>query len=116
MTTLNLTPSQLPSAKPYVALESEARWYGNSLWEFLVPNEATAGKLTVFEATMPGGFSPPRHIHTREDEVFLVQDGEVCFDVDGELTSLRAVPPSTCHAAPRIRSAFRARSHGCSAS
>ena len=53
MTTLNLTHSQLPSAKPYVALESEARWYGNSLWEFLVPNEATAGKLTVFEATMP---------------------------------------------------------------
>lgn len=86
MTTLNLTHSQLPSAKPYVALESEARWYGNSLWEFLVPNEATAGKLTVFEATMPEGFSPPRHIHTREDEVFLVQDGEVCFDVDGELT------------------------------
>jgi hypothetical protein len=33
---------------------------------------------------MPEGFSPPRHIHTREDEVFLVLDGEVWFDVDGQ--------------------------------
>ncbi len=84
MTNLNLIHSLLPSAEPYVALESEARWYGNSLWEFLVPNDATAGQLTVFQATMSEGFSPPRHIHTREDEVFLIREGEVCFDLDGD--------------------------------
>jgi quercetin dioxygenase-like cupin family protein len=72
------------SEEPYVSLRSEARWYGNSLWEFLVPADATDGKLTVFQATMPEGFSPPRHIHTREDEVFLVLEGEAWFDVDGE--------------------------------
>ena len=72
--------------EPFVAHQSEARWYGNSLWEMLVPNEATNGKLSVFQSTMPEGFSPPRHIHTREDEVFLVLDGEVWFDVDGEFT------------------------------
>lgn len=33
---------------------------------------------------MPAGFSPPRHIHTREDEVFLILEGEVWFDLDGE--------------------------------
>jgi quercetin dioxygenase-like cupin family protein len=70
--------------QPYVSLQSEARWYGNSLWEFLVPAEATDGKLSVFQATMPEGFSPPRHIHTREDEIFLVREGEAWFDVDGE--------------------------------
>ena len=70
--------------EPYFALQSEARWYGNSLWEFLVPAEVTGGKLSVFQATMPEGFSPPRHIHTREDEVFLVIEGEVWFDIDGE--------------------------------
>ena len=70
--------------EPYLSLQSEARWYGNSLWEFLVPADATDGKLSVFQATMPEGFSPPRHIHTREDEVFLVLDGEAWFDVDGE--------------------------------
>jgi len=69
---------------PYVSLQSEARWYGNSLWEHLIPADATDGKLSVFQATMPEGFSPPRHIHTREDEVFLVLEGEAWFDVDGE--------------------------------
>ena len=72
------------SEDPYVSLQSEARWYGNSLWEHLIPAEATDGKLSVFQATMPEGFSPPRHIHTREDEVFLVLEGEAWFDIDGE--------------------------------
>jgi quercetin dioxygenase-like cupin family protein len=69
--------------KPYVSVQSEARWYGNSLWEFLVPAEATGGTLSVFQATMPEGFSPPRHIHTREEEVFVVVEGEAWFDIDG---------------------------------
>ena len=72
------------SEEPYVCLQSEARWYGNSLWEHYIPADATDGKLSVFQATMPEGFSPPRHIHTREDEVFLVLEGEAWFDVDGE--------------------------------
>jgi quercetin dioxygenase-like cupin family protein len=71
-------------AEPYVAHDGEARWYGNGLWEFLVPSDLTGGKLSVFQSTMPEGFSPPRHIHTREDEVFLVLDGEVSFGIDGE--------------------------------
>ena len=74
----------LATQKPYVSLESEARWYGNSLWEFLIPADRTDGRLSVFQATMPEAFSPPRHIHTREDEVFLVLEGEVWFDIDGE--------------------------------
>src|SRR5690348_7056610 len=62
-------PTTAPAA-PYVSDQSEARWYGNSLWEFLIPSAATNGTLSVLQATMPEGFSPPRHIHTREDEVF----------------------------------------------
>ena len=81
-----ITP-ELPvpaSEEPYLSRQSEPRWYGNSLWEFLVPAAATDGKLSVFQATMPEAFSPPRHVHTREDEVFLVLEGEAWFDVDGE--------------------------------
>jgi len=90
MTTLTHTNTHThihtsPAAEEaYVSLESEARWYGNSLWEFLVPAEHTGGKVAVLQATVPEGFSPPRHIHTREDEVFVVLEGEVWFDVDGE--------------------------------
>jgi quercetin dioxygenase-like cupin family protein len=69
---------------PHITLDGEPRWYGNSLFEFLVPAAATGGALSVFRATMPEGFSPPRHIHTREDEVFVVEAGDVVFDVDGQ--------------------------------
>jgi quercetin dioxygenase-like cupin family protein len=94
--------------EPYFTDQGEARWYGNSLWEFLVPNEVTGGKLSVFQATMPEGFSPPRHIHTREDEVFLVVDGEVCFDIDGEL---RIAGPGAALYMPRgVRHTFRIQS------
>jgi quercetin dioxygenase-like cupin family protein len=71
------------AVEPYLAHQGEARWYGDSLFEFLIPSEATGGELSVFLATLAGGFSPPRHVHTREDEVFLVLDGEVTFDLDG---------------------------------
>ena len=78
------THTNIAAAPPYLSHQSEARWFGDGLWEFLVPSEVTDGKLSVFRATMPEGFSPPRHIHTREDEVFLVVDGDVCFDLDGD--------------------------------
>ncbi|MEA2348559.1 MAG: hypothetical protein QOG62_2346 [Thermoleophilaceae bacterium] len=75
------------SPSPYVSLEGEARWFGDSLLEFLVPGSATGGKLFVFRGTFRRGFSPPRHAHTREDEVFHVLDGEASFDIDGERRS-----------------------------
>jgi quercetin dioxygenase-like cupin family protein len=83
---------------PFLAHQSEARWFGDGLWEFLVPSEVTEGNLSVFRATMPQGFSPPRHVHTREDEVFLVLDGDVCFDLDGDR---RAAGPGTTVYMPR---------------
>ena len=66
--------------------------------------------MSVFQATMPEAFSPPRHIHTREDEVFLVLDGEVCFDLDGRKRLAGPGTTSTCRAGCRTRSGSRARS------
>jgi quercetin dioxygenase-like cupin family protein len=96
------------SEEPYVSLESEARWYGNSLWEHFIPADATDGKLSVFQATMPEGFSPPRHIHTREDEVFLVLEGEAWFDVDGE--RLLAGPGASVYMPRGVPHTFRVKS------
>ena len=70
---------------PNITTDGEPYWYGNSLFEFLVPAAATGGAMSVFRSTMPAGFGPPRHIHTREDEVFFVEDGEALFDVDGRI-------------------------------
>jgi mannose-6-phosphate isomerase-like protein (cupin superfamily) len=65
----------------YISHQPEARWYGDGLFEFLVPADATDGKLSVLRATVTEGFSPPLHIHTREDEVFHVLEGEVTFAI-----------------------------------
>ena len=90
---------------PHITADGEPRWYGNSLFEFLVPAAATGGAMTVFRATMPEGFGPPRHIHTREDEVFLVVEGEALFDVDGRI--VHGKPGTTIHMPRGVPHAFR---------
>jgi mannose-6-phosphate isomerase-like protein (cupin superfamily) len=93
---------------PHLTVVGDPYWYGNSLFEFLVPAAATGGALTVFRATMPEGFGPPRHIHTREDEVFLVEDGEALFDVDGRI--LTAGPGTTVFMPRGVPHTFRVQS------
>jgi quercetin dioxygenase-like cupin family protein len=78
-----ITTPHIAAVEPYLTHQGEAVWYGDSLFEFLVPSEATGGTLSVLRATLAEGFGPPRHIHTREDEVFHVLEGDVCFELDG---------------------------------
>ena len=106
MTTI--TAHTTSAAGPYLAHSGEARWYGDSLFEFLIPNEATGGKLSVFRATLAEGFSPPRHVHTREDEVFLVLEGHVSFDLDGK--RLAAGPGTSVYMPRGVPHTFRVES------
>jgi quercetin dioxygenase-like cupin family protein len=41
--------------------------------------EHTSGAFVVGEIRIPAGGGPPPHVHTREDEMFLVLDGELRF-------------------------------------
>jgi quercetin dioxygenase-like cupin family protein len=63
--------------------QGEPYWFGSNLFEFLVPSDATGGRISVFRCSAPRGFGPPRHNHTREDEVFHVLDGDVAIELDG---------------------------------
>lgn len=45
----------------------------------LLDGEATSQAYVVMESTVPPGGGPPRHVHHREDELFLVLEGEVTF-------------------------------------
>lgn len=53
----------------------------------------TAGRLSLFETTAGPGDGIPLHVHTREDELFYVLEGEVAFTANGK----QAVGgPGTC--------------------
>lgn len=45
----------------------------------LLDGKETDGVYTVMEAILPIGGGPPPHVHSREDEGFLVMTGEVTF-------------------------------------
>ncbi len=62
---------------------SEGRRIGvvGDLYRFLATGEETDGKYATFEAIVPPGSGPPPHIHSREEESFLVLEGEMTFQL-----------------------------------
>ena len=54
------------------------------VYRFLATGEETDGKYATFEAIIPPGSGPPPHIHSREEESFLVLEGEMTFQLGDE--------------------------------
>lgn len=54
------------------------------VYRFLATGEDTDGKYATFEAIVPPGNGPPPHIHSREEESFLVLEGEMTFQLGEE--------------------------------
>jgi quercetin dioxygenase-like cupin family protein len=48
------------------------------------------GTLAFFHLVAPPMSGPPVHVHTREDELFYVLEGEIVFELDGERHTVRA--------------------------
>ena len=55
-----------------------------------VTAESFGGALTSIEASIPPGDMIPPHTHTREDECAFVLEGELTFDVGGEIVVAQA--------------------------
>lgn len=51
------------------------------VYRFLATGEETDGKFATFEAIVPPGSGPPPHVHSREEESFLVLEGEMTFQL-----------------------------------
>jgi quercetin dioxygenase-like cupin family protein len=51
---------------------------------FLATGDETDGKYATFDVIVPPGGGPPPHIHSREEESFLVLKGEVTFQLDDD--------------------------------
>lgn len=50
--------------------------------------EQTQGALALWEELTPPGGGPPLHYHLNEEELFIVQEGQVQFFLDGEWSEL----------------------------
>jgi quercetin dioxygenase-like cupin family protein len=68
------------------------------IYSLLLTGEDTGGAACLIDATIPPGGGPAPHLHTREDEIFYILEGEVTFDIAGKTTVVR---PGTSIYAPR---------------
>ena len=50
----------------------------------------TGGRYTVIEQVTPPGWGPPRHIHSREDEIFYILEGTYELHVGDERRAVSA--------------------------
>ncbi len=64
--------------------EGERRWFaGGGLWTVKATAEETGGAFTLIEDLMMRGKTTPLHTHPREDETFIVLEGEILVHVEG---------------------------------
>ena len=64
--------------------QGEGLWHLDVLWTLKVPAAATGGAFSLAEQLLPKGSAPPVHRHAREDEAWIVLDGEITFFVGDE--------------------------------
>jgi quercetin dioxygenase-like cupin family protein len=63
--------------------KAEPIWFINNLARVLVDGDASRGGLAIVEISGRKGDMPPLHVHHREDEAFVVLDGELSLFLAG---------------------------------
>ena len=71
------------SNNPYAANATldRSRYYMGGLWTFLATGNETNGHFALIECKQRKGIEPPRHMHTHEDELYYLIEGEMQFVV-----------------------------------
>jgi quercetin dioxygenase-like cupin family protein len=92
-------------ALPYALGQEEGRalWHLGALLVIKATGADTGGEYSLAEEFCPRGFATPWHVHRREDESFMVLDGEATFFVgDRVIEATRGsfvyLPKGTPHA------------------
>jgi quercetin dioxygenase-like cupin family protein len=75
---VNQTSLNLKAFKRGASLEL-SKWYMGCLTTNLAESKDTNGAFCLVQVTLAPGNEPPPHVHSREDELFYVLEGE--FDV-----------------------------------
>jgi quercetin dioxygenase-like cupin family protein len=88
---MNRETSQTLLKPAFVARdEGEARWWLGSLAVIKAGAADTGGQVALIEVTEPPNFEGPLHVHHREDEGFLILEGDVTFHVGDATIEARA--------------------------
>ena len=65
--------------------EGEATWFFNALMTTKASTAETGGAYSLTEHLVTAASNPPMHVQVDEDEAFYILDGEVEFEVDGQV-------------------------------
>ena len=65
--------------------EGQPTWFFNALMTTVASTAETAGAYSLTEHLVTAASNPPMHVQVEEDEAFYIIDGEVEFEVDGEV-------------------------------
>lgn len=60
-----------------IPVDDRLRWFVGSLNRVVATAGETGGAFGLMEQWAPAGFSPPRHVHHREDAALFVIEGEL---------------------------------------
>ena len=80
--------------------EGDHHFFLNHLATVKVGAGGSDSGLTLVEFVAPRGFGPPLHVHTEEDELMYVLEGEIRIDLGGGDSTV-VVGRRGCHAAAR---------------
>ena len=67
--------------------EGEATWFFNALTTAVATTAETGGAYSLTEHLVTAASNPPMHVQVDEDEAFYILDGEVEFEVDGQVVT-----------------------------
>jgi uncharacterized cupin superfamily protein len=85
--------------------EGDATYFFNALMTTKASMAETGGAYSLTEHLATAASNPPLHVQVDEDEAFYVLDGEVEFEVDGEI--VRATPGTFAFVARGSAHTFR---------
>jgi len=72
------------STVPVVDADARTFWYAGNFVQVPVDSADTDGRFAVVETVARPGSEPPLHVHHREDETFIVIEGEVQVTCGGK--------------------------------
>ena len=67
--------------------EGDATWFFNALMTTKATTAETQGAYSLTEHLVTAASNPPVHVQVDEDEAFYVLDGEIEFEVDGNVVN-----------------------------